>query len=303
MNIVDLHIFEVVAKSGSFSSAALNLFMTPPAVMHRINELEKYLGVQLFIRNSQGVQLTQTGKILHEHANKLIAENQRVIQLVRQNETENIHNIRIGSSTLNPASRLFNVWEKMTTLLPQYRLQFIPLEGKDYQFPDVYNHLGEQVDILFGPSGMDNIRSKINFYQVGTYGFSIAMHMGDKLSHKKVITLKDLNQSEVQTIPRGVSKIFDKIYAEFDSSNYQIRTFNTDAHYTIDTFNRFNLSGQYLMSLDCWNHVLPDIISRPLDVPYKLPYGFITPLKPNSETELFVRVLVSVIGQLSENKS
>lgn len=301
MNIADLHIFEVVTDNGSFSKAAMNLFMTPPAVMHRINELEKYLGVRLFIRSSQGVKLTNAGKTLHKHANNLIVENQRVIQLVRQNDIGNIHNIRIGSSTLNPASRLFDVWAKVTSKLPQYRLQFVPLEGKNYQFPDVYNHLGEQVDILFGPSGMDNVRKRINFYQVGTYGFSIAMHIGDKLADKKIIVLKDLNESEVQSIPRGVSKIFDQIYTKFDNSGYQIRAVDTDAHYTIDTFNKFNLSGEYLLSLDCWNHVLPDIINRPLDVPYELPYGFITPLKPNAETELFVKVLVSVIEELNKD--
>lgn len=46
--------FIFVAESGNFSKAAEAMFVTPTAVMKRINALESRLGVVLFDRTNHG---------------------------------------------------------------------------------------------------------------------------------------------------------------------------------------------------------------------------------------------------------
>ena len=53
--------FYDVAKSGSISKAAQNSFTSQPAISKSIKKLEEELGVQLFYRNLNGVQLTDRG--------------------------------------------------------------------------------------------------------------------------------------------------------------------------------------------------------------------------------------------------
>lgn len=65
-----IHSFTIVAKELSFSRAAEVLHITPSAVSHQMKQLENQLGVSLFHRKAQGVQLSQAGIALQQHASK-----------------------------------------------------------------------------------------------------------------------------------------------------------------------------------------------------------------------------------------
>ncbi len=54
--------FSEVAKQKAFVTAAKVLNVTPSAISHSINGLEKELGFALFFRNRNGVQLTSAGE-------------------------------------------------------------------------------------------------------------------------------------------------------------------------------------------------------------------------------------------------
>ena len=58
--------FEAAARTGSFTKAALELAVGPPAVSHAIRLLEDDRGVVLFARRHQGVELTEAGRYLLE---------------------------------------------------------------------------------------------------------------------------------------------------------------------------------------------------------------------------------------------
>ena len=67
---LDLYkVFSEVAKCGSFSKAAKELYMTQPAVSQSIMQLERELEIRLFTRMPKGVALTNEGEILYEYIN------------------------------------------------------------------------------------------------------------------------------------------------------------------------------------------------------------------------------------------
>lgn len=294
LELRSLKIFQQVTISGSFSAAATQLFMTPPAVLHRMNELEKELGVTLFNRTAHGVTLTKPGQTLIEHAQELLDRSDQITKLVRKSALETRYTVRIGSSTINPANELHELWDKISQKLPQYRLQFIPLENNDFSFPETYQNMGQRVDVLFTPYGMESVKNQISFYEVGRYNFCVMMHPDDPLAQKQVISLTDLIGANFSMMPLGMTKEIDDIYQDIQRDQLNINITQTDAHYTVDTFNKFTESGQYLLSLDCWKNVLPGLISRPLDVPYSLPFGFITDREPPQSIKLFMSVLKSL---------
>ncbi|SHF84622.1 transcriptional regulator, LysR family [Loktanella atrilutea] len=59
-----LRTFEVAARQGSFTAAAIELCVTQAAVSHQVIALEKSLGVTLFKRSSAGLILTDEGGAL-----------------------------------------------------------------------------------------------------------------------------------------------------------------------------------------------------------------------------------------------
>ncbi|QPK65578.1 LysR family transcriptional regulator [Methylomonas sp. LL1] len=72
MDIDQIRTFLSVAANGSFQEAANRLYVTQSTVSMRIQRLESYLGVPLFVRNRAGASLTLQGKRFMRHAKSLL---------------------------------------------------------------------------------------------------------------------------------------------------------------------------------------------------------------------------------------
>jgi DNA-binding transcriptional LysR family regulator len=74
MDLASLRAFVEVARKGSFSLAAENLFLTQPAISKRIAGLEEELTTRLFDRAGRQVLLTEAGRHLLPRAERIIYE-------------------------------------------------------------------------------------------------------------------------------------------------------------------------------------------------------------------------------------
>lgn len=66
-----LKVFHTVASRLSFTKASEELHISQPAVTKHIKEIEVQLSTKLFDRKGTSIQLTQSGKILFEYAEKI----------------------------------------------------------------------------------------------------------------------------------------------------------------------------------------------------------------------------------------
>ena len=57
-----LRTFEAAARNGSFKHAAEELCVSHSAVSHQIKQLERHLGVELFVRKARSVELSKLGR-------------------------------------------------------------------------------------------------------------------------------------------------------------------------------------------------------------------------------------------------
>lgn len=97
---LDLYrVFYTVAKSGSLTKAAEELYISQPAVSRSIKQLETQLGVTLFTRTHRGMLLSaQGGRVIFnevERALALLSEAENRIQEMKKSATGTI---RIGAS-------------------------------------------------------------------------------------------------------------------------------------------------------------------------------------------------------------
>ena len=66
LNLNQLRVFHVTAKSQSFTRASEALFLTQPGISKHIKDLEEFYGTRLFDRLGKKVVLTRAGEILYK---------------------------------------------------------------------------------------------------------------------------------------------------------------------------------------------------------------------------------------------
>ncbi len=78
MNLQQIEYVLKIAEERSFSKAAKKLFITQPSLSQIIAKLETQLGVQLFDRTTNPVQITQAGRIFIKHAREIITADELI---------------------------------------------------------------------------------------------------------------------------------------------------------------------------------------------------------------------------------
>ena len=135
--------FIYVVEIGSFSKAAKELYITPASVMKQINVLENQLDIKLVERTHRGIQLTKNGEKIYQEAKKIKEESEEFLNEIKNQKTAII---RIGSSFLNPANELVDLWHNISALYENYRLRVIPYEDDHIHIMEVFKSLGRKFD-------------------------------------------------------------------------------------------------------------------------------------------------------------
>ncbi|WP_445489174.1 LysR family transcriptional regulator [Niallia sp. 03133] len=91
MEIKHLLYFIEVTRTGSFTQAANQLYITQPAISRIIKSLETEMGVSLFIRSRKKLALTEAGRVLYKHAQVF----DKQFQLLKA-EMDNVKSLKKG---------------------------------------------------------------------------------------------------------------------------------------------------------------------------------------------------------------
>ena len=123
--IEQYRIFNVVAKSQSFSKAAENLFMTQSAVSQAIKQLESSIDMILFKRTSKGVELTEAGNILYKYTSSAMELLETGLLKVEALKTLDEGELKIGASDTISTHFLLPRLEMFHKLYPSIKIKII----------------------------------------------------------------------------------------------------------------------------------------------------------------------------------
>jgi DNA-binding transcriptional LysR family regulator len=124
MDIDLLKTFLEVNKTRHFGRAADNLYLTPAAVSARVRQLEQMLGVDLFIRSRNNIQLTLEGERLLPHAETMLLSWSRALQDVAL-KTEQEQQVNVGTTHSLWTFGLHKQLCKLFQLLPMTAIRAI----------------------------------------------------------------------------------------------------------------------------------------------------------------------------------
>ena len=122
VNLEYYKVFYYVAKCGSVTLAANELFISQPAVSQAIKQLETAVGCQLFVRVSKGVRLTPEGDALFAYVKKgyehILQGEKKLEEILNFDSGE----IRIGASDMTLRFYLLSYIEKFHRSYPSIKI-------------------------------------------------------------------------------------------------------------------------------------------------------------------------------------
>jgi len=89
-SLLSLRAFEAAARRGSMKDAASELAVTPGAVSQQIKSLEEDLGVQLFLRKTRAIELTEEGHRLQPEVTDSFMKLRHAVDQVRPKDTSDL---------------------------------------------------------------------------------------------------------------------------------------------------------------------------------------------------------------------
>lgn len=120
-----LKVFCSVAKNLSFTKASQELFVSQPAITKHIQELEVAYQTRLFDRQGSRISLTDSGRLLLEHCERILEEYRRLEYEMHLLHNEYTGQLRLGASTTIAQYVLPSLLGIFVSKFPQVKLSLL----------------------------------------------------------------------------------------------------------------------------------------------------------------------------------
>lgn len=175
MQLHQLRYIVKVSQLGSFSLAAKELFVTQPTLSQQIINLEKELGVKLFVRQSKNVSVTPAGNDFVKYARHILAE----------------------IDVLSEHMREFTSLERgMTNVGIMWSASYLGISQKIQEFSDKFPKVEVNIEI----DGSHILPTKILERQVDAIFY---INTGDELNREEILCKRIIENKMMVIVPQN----------------------------------------------------------------------------------------------------
>jgi DNA-binding transcriptional LysR family regulator len=185
-----LKVFHTVASRSSFTKASEELNISQPAVTKHIKEIENQLNTKLFDRKGTTIQLTQSGRILFEYAEKIRNIYRDLEFDINQINQQHKGKLIIGASTTVAQYILPEILAKFNSYYKDIKIELIT------QNTEIISELLKEGKIDFG---IIEGESQSNYfdYQIFKADEIVLVAKANHSLANKTLNLKDLYDLEL----------------------------------------------------------------------------------------------------------
>lgn len=207
-----------VAKEKNFSAAAKNLYLSQPSLSQQIKNLEKELGVTLFVRYPRSVEVTDAGSYFIKSVQRILNEVDELTEHMKEYQTLQRGTIRIGMLWIAGYLNLSNVLTDYHEIHPQIDYS-IKVEGSNKLMQML---AAREIKAAFVISSKRELQAQKELYyrKVMDDYYVAVISKKHPLSQKKTFSMKNI-QGEKIIMPAKESafyqelrKVFEKHYVE-----------------------------------------------------------------------------------------
>ena len=124
-DLYELHLFQLVTETGSFTKAGQRAGLTQSAITRQIRGMEDRLGVILFERTTRQVSLTLAGRLLHEKTGPILAATSDALNHLQQKFNLVPKSLRVGVDRSIGLAYLPGFFFAFQRKFPEVQLQVI----------------------------------------------------------------------------------------------------------------------------------------------------------------------------------
>lgn len=204
MTINQIECFIEAAKTGSFSKAGANLFISQASISRQVKALENELGFPLFERRNVGVRLTEMGMILFSAWEELLITHRTAVDKAKDFYTGSQKRIRIGVQEFGKlCDRIREVLFRFAQMSPGLEVDYETLPSK--KLLDGVES-GELHIIIAHASELEK-KSALKMLQIEKLPFQtgIVMSKYHNLARKKNVDIQDLKGQNFAVMGGNIS--------------------------------------------------------------------------------------------------
>lgn len=200
MEIHQLEYVVAVDQYQHFSLAAEQINVSQPTLSHQIKKLEAELGVQLFIRTTRSIQVTEAGKEFITYAKRILSDIEQAKQAMMEHANLKFGHVRIGAI---PNMTYLGI----TALIVQFKANYPGINLSLYEdnseslLKKMNNH---EIDVAFinTPNTPPDVAE---YYPLIQDHFVLFVSQNHRLSDKKIVNLTELSQEQFIIFKMGTN--------------------------------------------------------------------------------------------------
>lgn len=242
-----------VSEKMNITKAAEALSLTQPAVSHHIGQLEKELGVTIFIRGKSGLMLTDPGKTVVKYARQMNAVYEKM-KMTLADQEKHLTRLRIGITHTGESNIVAETLAKYADGNPSVVITIITDSIKN-----LYSMLEDyELDLAIVEGGVSAFNQSLNSLLLDTDYLVCAVANENPVSRQSLVTINALKrQRMILRLPQsGTVNLFVSC---LESINESIDDFNVilevDNIATIKDLIRKNLGVSILPKSVCTDEV------------------------------------------------
>lgn len=205
MTIQQIRYVVTVAECNSMNKAAEQLFMSQPSLSSAIRELEDELDMELFIRSSRGVTVTDSGNEFLSYARQLLEQ----YEFMQERFVDKEAGKKKFSVSMQHYSFAVKAFVEVVKQFDTGEYEFAVYETKTYEvIENVKNYISE-IGVLFKNQFNERILNKyfydnnlefISLFDCHTYVYLWNKH---PLADKEIITMEELQEYPCLAFEQG----------------------------------------------------------------------------------------------------
>lgn len=170
-----------VVEMGNLTAAADKIGLAQPSLTKRLKSLEYEYGAPLFQRLPHGMEPTDIGSTLYDHAKRIQRQYLQAMEAVKAKKIGEIDTIRIGAGPFFRSYYMRPLFEELRKKFPYLKLEF----RVDVHMRNLPVLMNGELDVVFGALADDPSNDELHTFPVSSLDLGALVHASHPLAGKR----------------------------------------------------------------------------------------------------------------------